>query len=486
MLRPLAWCLGLGTAATAITVETAAAGPFAVALVGGILGGAAGNFGHEVCKILDRRVLGTLLEGRSGIAENHVVVQTLRLAQLKALRTILERFDVARTGERDRERASEAARVSTELARFIANETTAANTLAFAMAGDATPMEEALCQEVLKTLPVAFDQGLAARRVAGDEVAIAKSVAQIRRIVETAVLAELRLTLFAPGEDFPAAFRALFTGSDTTAGWFDLFLRDAADRIKTANGKDNDAFEKIWNAEQVALIKAVAEANRTVLKRLDTRTERIEQAIEDQRAGINELLALARSGGFFQRAAEQGISEAAVRAIVERLGGEGIGRDDLLPWLENWIEAAQRELGRGSNEDEAFETARREAERLFKLGRIADASSPFMDAFEREERVERERQQESKRRRLRLLEEAIRFDELALNGEAAVHKLRLTAGSRGLPVPTRSAPFCSRKPPHFTNAAISEETTQRCSLRSPPTAPRWRREPASASRSTGR
>src|SRR5438270_8742996 len=102
MLRPLAWCLGLGAAATTITVGTAAAGPFAIALAGGVVGGAAGNFGHEVCKILDRRVLGTLLEGRSGIAENHVVVQALRLAQLKALRTILERFDAARTHDRDR------------------------------------------------------------------------------------------------------------------------------------------------------------------------------------------------------------------------------------------------------------------------------------------------------------------------------------------------------------------------------------------------
>src|ERR1700686_2214153 len=97
MLRPLAWCLGLGTAATVLTVGTGgAAAPFAVALVGGVAGGAAGNFGHEVCKVLDRRVVGKLLEGRSGIAENHVVVQALRLAQLKALEMILERFDAAR------------------------------------------------------------------------------------------------------------------------------------------------------------------------------------------------------------------------------------------------------------------------------------------------------------------------------------------------------------------------------------------------------
>jgi hypothetical protein len=297
MLRPLAWCLGLGTAATAIGVGTAAAGPFAAALAMGVMGNAAGNFGHEVCKILDRRVLGKLLEGRSAIVENHLVVQALRLAELKALGVILERFDATRVHDRDAERASAAARVSAELARFLAEETKTANTLAFATTTDATPTERALRQEVLKALPAAFDQGLAARRMAGDRAAIAESLAQLQRIVETAVLAELRLTLFAPGEEFPAAFRALFGGTETTAGWFDLFLRDAADRIKASDG----AFEKIWNAEQTALIKAIAEVNRTVLERLDTRTERIEQAVDDQRAEVNKLLTLARNvSGFPQ------------------------------------------------------------------------------------------------------------------------------------------------------------------------------------------
>src|SRR6266481_2738241 len=147
MSRSLAWCLGLGTAATAITVGTIAVPPFAAALVGAVVGGAAGNFGHEVCKVLDRRVLGKLLEGRSGIAENHVVVQALRLAELKALGTILERFDAARVHDPDARRATEAARVSAELARFIAEQTKAANTLAFARNGGITPTERELQQE---------------------------------------------------------------------------------------------------------------------------------------------------------------------------------------------------------------------------------------------------------------------------------------------------------------------------------------------------
>ena len=137
----------------------------------------------------------------------------------------------------------------------------------------------------------------------------------------------------------------------------------------------------------------------------------------------------------FARAAGSGITEAAVRAIVERLGGEAIGRDQLVPWLDNWIEAARRELGRRTNEGEAFEAARREAERRFRQGRLADASAAFMDALAEEEGEELERQEERKRRRLRLLEEAVRFDELAFDGEAAAEKLRRMAAIEGIDRP---------------------------------------------------
>ena len=102
----------------------------------------------------------------------------------------------------------------------------------------------------------------------------------------------------------------------------------------------------------------------------------------------------------------------------------------MLPWLDNWIEAAQRELGRHKNEDEAFEAARLEAERRFKAG-LQNPSSALMDEFAREERAEAERQDERKRRQIRLLEEAIRFDELSFEAEAAVQKLRRVAKIEG-------------------------------------------------------
>jgi tetratricopeptide (TPR) repeat protein len=145
---------------------------------------------------------------------------------------------------------------------------------------------------------------------------------------------------------------------------------------------------------------------------------------------IDELLAIARAGGAIHRAAEQGISEAAVRRIVERLGGEGIEPDDLVPWLDNWIDAAVEELGRRTNEDEAFEAARQEAERRFKAG-LANPSAALMDEFNREALAELDRQEERKRRRLRILEEAVRYDELVLDVKAAIKKLRLMSEIEG-------------------------------------------------------
>ena len=102
-----------------------------------------------------------------------------------------------------------------------------------------------------------------------------------------------------------------------------------------------------------------------------------------------------------------------------------------MPWLDNWIKTAQRELGRHTNEDEAFELARQEAECRFKAGQDKP-SSALMEEFVREETVELGRQEERKWRRVRLLAEAIRFDELVLDAGAATEKLRQIAGLIGL------------------------------------------------------
>src|SRR5580658_3259889 len=98
------------------------------------------------------------------------------------------------------------------------------------------------------------------RGAVGDEAAIRESVLRLRGVVERAVLAELCLCTATQEKDLPTGFRWAFEGTGFPDAWFDLFVRDAAFRIK-----DNADFERIWNAEQTALIKAIVEASAAVL-----------------------------------------------------------------------------------------------------------------------------------------------------------------------------------------------------------------------------
>jgi tetratricopeptide (TPR) repeat protein len=189
--------------------------------------------------------------------------------------------------------------------------------------------------------------------------------------------------------------------------------------------------------------------------------EGVGRVFEQKFEKIEALLKKAARGGAFQRAQREGFSEVAVRKIVARLGGEGIAEIDLLPWLDNWIEAAQREIGRHTNEDEAFEAARQEAERRFKAGHESP-SSALMDEFAREERIEGDRQEERKRRRLRLLEEAVRIDEIVLDADGATKKLRRMAEIEGrsgwqqigLYLFERANEFCERGDQKGENSAL--------------------------------
>jgi pimeloyl-ACP methyl ester carboxylesterase/DNA-binding Lrp family transcriptional regulator len=197
-----------------------------------------------------------------------------------------------------------------------------------------------------------------------------------------------------------------------------------ADHIGIAkpSNRDNEIYQKVLAFIEREATRPVTEVEKNIV------AVREQQHVDS--AKLDELLKLARQSGVVELAHHQGISELAVRNIVNRLGGEGIEREGLIPWLENWMEATVRELGRRSNEDEAFEAARQEAERRFKAG-FNNASSALMEEFEREAFDEQERQEERKRRRLRILQEAIRVDELALDAAAIVEKLRQLAGVEG-------------------------------------------------------
>jgi hypothetical protein len=64
---------------------------------------------------------------------------------------------------------------------------------------------------------------------------------------------------------------------------------------------------------------------------------------------------------------------------------------------------------------------------MCEIGRAEDASQAFIDALEDENRVERDRQEDHRRLRLRFLEEAVLYDQRASNADAAFGKLRQIA-----------------------------------------------------------
>ena len=236
------------------------------------------------------------------------------------------------------------------------------------------------------------------------------------------------------GETLPPHFRAVLTqpAPDGRAPWVAVLRVLIAEEIKT-----KPRFVNIFLAENVAEI-----AGRTVIvEAIVTEMERgltglrdelglvaadvrqvLANQVEQERHNeqVLEFMAMAKASGIFQQAAAQGISERAVRRIVEQLGGQGIERDDLLTWLEGWIDAAKAALGRRSNEGEAFETARAEAARLFQDGSGTYASDPLMALLAQE-------QKESQRRQLVIVEEAIRFSVLSLDIEGLREKQLMAA-----------------------------------------------------------
>ncbi len=264
-----------------------------------------------------------------------------------------------------------------------------------------------------------------------------EDIADARRaaLIDSAVGALIAWLEAESGETLPVHFRDALTEAapNGRASWLAVFQLYISEEIKT-----NMRFGQMFLAENISeivgrtvTIEAIAQdlgQGVDVLRRdLGLMAADVKEVLAEQKAQadqLTELLALARQGGIFRQANAQGISEAAVRAIVERLGGEGVTQDDLLTWLETWIETAQVALGRTSNEGEAFEAARAEAERRFRAGQSATASDPFMELLERE-------QAETIRRQILIIEEAAQFDALALNVAGVAAKVRLLATANG-------------------------------------------------------
>jgi hypothetical protein len=244
----------LGVAAAAATpaggIGTVLTPAMAAAGVGGFAGNIAANFGHEFAKSLGRRFGERYLDGWRPVDENATIVRELRQAQLKALDTLLRRFDRARRTEPDPERREQGEVFSEQLRKFLASETGNIATLTLAGAAGPEAEERQLRERALGHLPEGFDAALAIRHRPANP-GEPPPVNPFRRIAEEAVLDELRRSVYA---DIPQMFRNAFNGGpDGAGGWFDLFIRDAAARIKQGG-----EFERIWNAEQDAVLRRIA------------------------------------------------------------------------------------------------------------------------------------------------------------------------------------------------------------------------------------
>ena len=82
-----------------------------------------------------------------------------------------------------------------------------------------------------------------------------------------------------------------------------------------------------------------------------------------------------------------------------------------------------------------FRRRPRQNRRLFRSGRLGKASGAFMDELAREQTREAERQAKSERRQIRLIEAAIQFDELEVDGPAVVANLHMIAAIEGITDP---------------------------------------------------
>lgn len=245
------------------------------------------------------------------------------------------------------------------------------------------------------------------------------------------------------GEHLPERFRSYFLimAPNGRPAWTDVFqmlLREAV--------KSNDRFQRIFIASNVAEIAGRMVTIDTVvaglsvglagiegkLSELAGTFEEIQKNLSEQTATLashsdmlSEMLNLLRDSGTYQRARDEGISDTAFREIVSRAGGEGIAPQDMVAWLEAWVDEAKAAMAQMGSTDAAFNKARDEALRRFRDGQLAIASAPLMDLLAAEAA-------ESAQRRERYIRAAIEVDLLAFAFDDAISKIALMATPQDL------------------------------------------------------
>ncbi len=365
MARTIPSCLELFTAAVAATAvaagvsahfspETLSAAAALGGAAGSTVGSVGGNLLTDLFKVLHRRGAERWLEGRSAIDENGRVESALRLAHLKALGVVLDRFDTVwpEMPQGDERRSVE--RFSQELHDFLSPERDTAKRAAFRTDDTLAADEQRVRKAVLDALPDAFDIALAARRDAGETAAIVESFNQLRAALEKAILAEIRLRTATLDEALPTAFTRSFDGAGFPDSWFDLFVRDAAFRLTQPTG-----FAAVWQTEQLSLVRAIAEAHTATLARIEqgqTAQTAILVGIDERMQRMERIMAGWEASPAAREAEKAGLDRSTIVSLAQRLRPEEtLDFDQAMRELERAVAIACDIIARGqrgTNHDE--------------------------------------------------------------------------------------------------------------------------------------
>ena len=374
-------CVGLvaaGAASTAMgSPEAAVASTSALSLVGGLMSNAAGNFAADALNKGGDKLAGLFARKFPDIDENHHILTALRKAHLEALSAVLDDFDKARKDtDRVSANAEEEERFSTELRNFLKQ----AHKELKAPSAEPSLLEK----QVFEGLPEAFQKGMTARNALSPQEAQGQ-LNNSRKQINEAVLKELLVGSGTDRHDLPPLFEQIFVSQEQN-GWLDRFLRAAA-----AQFKSNEPFEKIWNAEQLALIVSAVQSLQQEMTALrgDVKTgfESVEEAADRRHQEMMQAIAK-----------DKGVPVEHLQPILERLGHNNVPETDMAKVLssavDHLLEQSQRETiihNDAPSIDQAIQRARAKLEKLDVSGAIDD-----LDAAIAEEEAEEARRQKAR------------------------------------------------------------------------------------------
>jgi hypothetical protein len=296
-------CAGLAVVGAAMVAT--AANPLTAAIAAGTLAtNVAGNLAADVWRRIDRAGAAKLLHGWRGIDENHVVVQALRKSHIEALRAVLKTY---RATARTAPNRAELEAFADEVETFANTEWKEAEKLTFYRAGSLTSAEHEIRRSILDALPANFSASLAERQRRSNEKQSSGEFEALRDAFVKGALTEIEIRTLPQGTHVPPLFSAIFLGTNVENSWFDYFMREAADRLK-----NEQPFEAIWNAEQVAYA-------RSLLEEVSGRLERIEKMLgAPLRSGAASVAKF--SAGIRNRPADLLIARYRVVPYIDRGG----------------------------------------------------------------------------------------------------------------------------------------------------------------------